>query len=349
MDSGNETTGFGRCRHKENLVVIEIWGKDRADSDVQKVTIERDGLSATILNYGAILQDLSLAGHQQSLVLGYDDLSSYLIDGNYFGAIVGRVANRIAKGTAVIEGTRYALGQNIEGGHQLHGGCDGTANRTWNITAHSSTHVTLQDTLPDGHMGYPGNLTVTARYEVLPDQRLALDIEAVSDAPTLCNFAHHSYFNLGSGDTIDGHRLQVFANRYVVVGDEGIPTGEVRDVSQTDFDFRIERSLNEQSRYDHNLCLSGQRQLLRQVARLCAPDDTIELSISTTEAGLQVYTGHGIGGAGRGPRGRVFGPLSGIALEPQAWPDAVNNDGFPCTLLLPEQTYHQRSVFQFAS
>lgn len=329
--------------------MIEIWGKDRADCDVQRVTIERGGLSAAILSYGAILQDLSLAGHDRSLILGYDDIASYLQDRNYFGAIVGRVANRISKGSAVIKGTQHALNQNIEGGHQLHGGRDGTAYRTWSITEHSTTHVTLQDTLPDGHMGYPGTLTVIARFEILSDQRLSLDIEAVSDAPTLCNFAHHSYFNLGSGDTIEGHRLQVFANRYVVVDDEGIPTGEVRTVSQTDFDFRIEKSLNEQSRYDHNLCLSDQRQLLRQVARLYAPDDNIELSISTTEAGLQVYTGHGINGAGQGASGRLFGPLAGIALEPQAWPDAVNNDAFPCTLLLPEQTYRQRSVFQFTS
>jgi aldose 1-epimerase len=198
-------------------------------------------------------------------------------------------------------------------------------------------------------MGYPGNLAVTARYEILPDQVLSLDIEAVSDAPTLCNFAHHSYFNLGNRATIDGHHLQVFANRYVVVDSEGVPTGEVTDVSKTDFDFRIRKHLSDQSRYDHNLCLSDQRQLLRQIARLCAPDDEIILSISTTEAGLQVYTGHGINGTGQGPNGQVFGPLAGIALEPQAWPDAVNHEGFPCTLLMPEQTYRQRTQFQFTS
>lgn len=329
--------------------MIELWGQDRAGSEVQRITIERDGLSARVLSYGAILQDLRLAGNHQSLVLGYDDLSSYLEDDNYFGAIVGRVANRIAKGTAVIKGTHYALDQNIEGGHQLHGGRDGTASRTWNVIEHSSTHVTLRDTLPDGHMGYPGNLTVTARYEMLADQLLSLDIEAVSDAPTLCNFAHHSYFNLGGGDTIDGHSLQVFANRYVVVDDEGIPTGEVKDVSKTEFDFRIEKYMNDQSRYDHNLCLSDQRQLLRQVARLCAPDNQIELSISTTEAGLQIYTGHGITGAERGTSGKVSGTLAGVALEPQAWPDAVNQEGFPCTVLLPKQTYRQKSLFQFTS
>jgi aldose 1-epimerase len=329
--------------------VIETWGQDHAGSDVHRITLERDGLSATILSYGAILQDIRIVGHNRSLVLGYQELSSYLGDDNYFGAIVGRVANRIANGTAVINGSRYVLDRNTEVGHQLHGGRDGTFRRTWDVVEHSSTHVTLQDTLPDGHMGYPGNLTVTARYEILPDQVFSLEIEAVSDAPTLCNFAHHSYFNLGNSATIDGHQLQAFANRYVAVDGEGVPTGEVTDVSKTDFDFRIRKQLNDKSRYDHNLCLSDQRQLLRQVARLCAPDDKITLSISTTEAGLQVYTGHGISGMGRGTDGLVFGSLAGIALEPQAWPDAVNHEGFPCTLLMPEQTYRQRTQFQFTS
>lgn len=329
--------------------MIEICGQNHTGSDVHSITLKRDGLCATILSYGAILQDLRLEGHNRSLVLGYQDLASYLADTNYFGAIVGRVANRTAKGSVVVDGTRYALDQNIAGGHQLHGGRDGTSKRTWDVIEHSSTHVTLQDTLPDGHMGYPGTLTVTGRYEVLPDHVLSVEIEATCDAPTLCNFAPHSYFNLGAGDTIDGHRLQVFANNYVVVDGEGVPTGEVKDVSQTGFDFRIGKYLNDQSRFDHNLCLSVQRQLLRQVACLYAPDDKIGLSISTTEAGLQVYTGHGICAAGRGPNDQRFKPLAGLALEPQAWPDAANHEGFSSTLLMPDKTCRQRSQFQFMS
>ncbi len=326
----------------------ENWGNDSLGREVKKITIARDGLSASILNYGAILQDLRLFGHNGSLVLGYQDLSSYLADSNYFGAIVGRVANRITDARAMIDGTRFLLDQNVEGGHQLHGGHNGSANRTWNICDFSPTHVTLEDTLPDGHMGYPGNLSVIARYEILPDQQLSVEIKATSDAPTLCNFAHHSYFNLGSADTIEGHKFQAYANRYVVVDGAGIPTGEVKDVAQTDFDFRIEKILTEHSCYDHNLCLSDHRQLLRQVARLSAPDNKVELSISTTEPGLQVYTGQGINGTGLGPNGQVFQPLAGIALEPQAWPDAANHKAFPSTLLLPEQGYHQQSVFQFS-
>lgn len=328
--------------------MLETIGTDNTGAPVHRVTLRREGMSAALLNYGAILQDLRIAGHERSLVLGYADLESYLTDQNYFGAMVGRVANRIKDGVVAVDGVRHQLDRNLPDGHHLHGGSDGTGRRSWRLVDHSETHVTLEDVLPDGHMGYPGNLTVKVRFALLPEQTLSVDISAQSDALTLCNFAHHSYFNLGSANTISGHTLSAAADRYLVVNDRGIPTGERRSVADTVFDFRAGRSLTTEERYDHNLCLSDQRRALQKVAKLSCPKRRVQLEISTTEAGLQVYTGHGIK-TGQGDMDQVFhGPFSGIALEPQGWPDAPNQSNFPSVTLDVDETYHQRSTFQFS-
>lgn len=328
--------------------MIEIFGHDLNGAPVHRITLRREGMCAAILSYGAVLQTLGIAGHARSLVLGYSNLESYLTDQNYFGATVGRVANRIRDGVVILEGTQYQLDRNLPDGHHLHGGAEGTGRRNWRVLDHSQTCVTLEDILPDGHMGYPGNLTVRVHFALLAEQTLSVEITAQSDALTVCNFAHHSYFNLGDGRTITGHILEVAADKYLVINERGIPTGEMRRVADTAFDFRTGRQLMEGERYDHNMCLAGQRRALQKVARLSCPNAKTRMEIATTEAGLQIYTGHGITISQDGTEQVLHGPFSGIALEPQGWPDAPNQPNFPSVILPDSETYHQKSTFQFS-
>ncbi len=328
--------------------MIQVVGQNQAGRDVAQITIQRDGLTASILSYGAILQSLHLAGHDRNLVLGYPHIDHYLSDPNYFGATIGRVANRIGQGAVSIGGTQYQLDQNGAGGHHLHGGSDGTGCRLWCVTEHTQSQVILQDCLPDGHMGYPGTMTVEVCFSILPEQILSVEITAQADALTLCNFAHHSYFNLGARDTIKGHRLQVFADRYLVVDAHGVPTGEIRNVRQSRFDFQSGRRLETVQGYDHNMCLADVRGPLNHAACLIAPDGIVRMDILTTEPGLQIYTGQGIRGAAHATDLQPYKKFAGIALEPQSWPDAANNDSFPSTVLAPQEVYSQTSQYKLS-
>ncbi|MGB5865207.1 MAG: aldose epimerase family protein [Sulfitobacter sp.] len=335
------------CGRSADTIVIEVAGHDLAGATIYCIHLRNDGIQARVLSFGAILQDLRISGYDHPLVLGYEAVAPYLVDQNYFGATVGRVANRICDGVAHIDGTTHQLDRNTPQGHHIHGGSNGTGSRNWTVLDHSETHVVLQDHLPDGHMGYPGNLSVELRLELSGDQTLSVEITARTDKPTLCNFAHHSYFNLGKHPTIAGHRLAVRADDYVVVDDAGIPTGEVRPVAKTEFDLRSGVLLDDGSRYDHNFCLARRMGGLQHVASLTSPEGTLRMDIATTDTGLQVYTGHGITQTDVQQNHLRFAPLAGIALEPQSWPNAVNHADFPSTLLLPEQSYRQMSRFSF--
>ncbi|MGJ8595953.1 aldose epimerase family protein [Sulfitobacter sp.] len=327
---------------------MEAVGYDLNGTPIHRIFLRGEGIRVAVLTYGAILQDLRIAGHDYSLVLGHPDFEPYLTDPNYFGATIGRVANRIKDGVIFVEGGRYQLDRNSPDGHHLHGGSNGTARQCWRVVDHSETHATLDIFLRDGHMGYPGALTVQVRFSVLPKQTLSVEITATSDALTVCNFAHHSYFNLSDAPTIAGHVLKAAADRFLEVDECGIPTGKVSDVTDTVFDFRAGRRLLETERYDHNLCLTDQRRALQNVARLSCPQGKTHMDIATTEAGLQIYTGQGIATGLSGADHTGYGPFSGIALEPQGWPDAPNHPDFPSIVLPSGQTYHQRTTFKFS-
>lgn len=266
----------------------------------------------------------------RSIVLGHPRYGDYLTPrGIYFGAIVGRFANRIGGARVRIGDRDHALDANFLGQHLLHGGADGTGVRNWRIEEHAPDRVTLVDHLPDGHMGFPGALDVRVTYAL--DRGLSITIEATSDAETLCNFAPHPYLNLDGAVDILEHRLQVSAGRYLPVSAQMIPTGQVAAVGSTRFDFRQGAILGDRLRrgpIDHNLCLdprSGTE--ARPVARLSAPDGPA-LVVETTEPGLQVYSGAHIGHAG-------------LALEPQRWPDSPHHPGFAGARLRPGQISRQ--------
>ena len=227
--------------------MIEVWGQAPEGSDVQRITLKRGGLSATVISFGAILQDLRLEGHASSLVLGFDTLEAYTKNPQYFGAIVGRFAGRIAGASAEIDGVTYPLDCNFIGKHQLHGGSDGASFRNWALEEHGPDFATFTTILPDRHMGFPGAISLRATYRLLEDATLQLDLEAQTDAPTLCNLTSHNYFTLDGGPDLSHHTLEINAARYIPVDDEGIPSSGVMDVADSAFDYRTARALAEQN------------------------------------------------------------------------------------------------------
>lgn len=309
-----------------------------------RVAIAGHGLSAWVLTHGATVQDLRLATFPQPLVLGFPQLAPYLTEGMYFGAVVGRFANRIGDGRARIAGEERRLDRNFLGRHLLHGGADGTGVRNWRLGTVAADTVTLHDRLPDGHMGFPGALDVTVRYAIAPGPALVIEVTATTDDETLCNFAQHSFFNLSGQPTVADHMLSCPAERRTETDAELIPTGETPLVAGTRHDWRQPVPLGERldrGLIDDNLCL-GDRRLPspRPVARLSAPGGPV-LHLESTEPGLQVYAGDHIRPDAPGLAGTPYRRFAGLALEPQLWPDAPNHPGFPSARLRPGETYRQ--------
>jgi aldose 1-epimerase len=332
----------------------ERFGETAEGEAVHRARLSGGGLTAHVLTYGGVLQDLRLEGHDAPLVLGFDMFEPYLTKSPYFGAIPGRCANRIGNARFTIDGKRYCTDPNFLGKHTLHGGSKGTGKRLWQIGDQGGDFVTLHLTDPDGWMGFPGNLEVSCTYRLKPAGTLELEYEATTDQPTLCNFAHHSYFNLddgGAGNILD-HRLMINAAAYLPVDDELIPTGIVEPVDGTPFDFRQARPVRykeegEQFVYDHNFCLSAARGRLKQAAWAQGADSGVEMEVWTTEPGVQFYAGHkvspGVPGHGR----RIYGANAGFCLEAQVWPDAVNRPYFPSAILRPGEIYRQVTQYRF--
>ncbi|WP_281857698.1 aldose epimerase family protein [Litoreibacter halocynthiae] len=316
-------------------------------SAVLKHRISGGGLVADVLSYGAVLQDLRLEGHEAPLVLGFESFAPYLTDSPYFGAIAGRCANRIGNGTFEIEGKPFQVDRNFNAQHHLHGGSAGVGKRNWTVEHVGPDRVTLRIDLADGEMGYPGNMEARCTYSCLAGGVFDVKIEAETDAPTLCNFAHHSYWNLDGGQDTREHVMQVDADRMTIVDDGFIPTGESRDVSGTRYDFRTERPIHDKVFIDHNLCLSDERQTIRRIGSLRSFASGVSMEMRSTEPGLQVYDGFKLSVKPTGLGGRVYDANSGVALEPQIWPDAINHEGFPNAVLRPGETYKQHTQFAF--
>ncbi|UTW10715.1 aldose epimerase family protein [Marinobacterium rhizophilum] len=333
------------------MPTTELFGDLKTGVPVHRHWLRHGQLSAAILTYGATLQDLRLEGVAHPLVLGATRLDSYLGDMSYFGANVGRVANRLAGGRVSIAGTEHALHLAAGEKHLLHGGKEGLHHQLWHIVDANDTQVTLQLSLADGHMGFPGKLDIRLRYHIQAPATLVLEIEAVSDALTLCNIAHHSYFNLDGGADILDHRLQVDAGHYLPVNAELIPTGQIAPVGGSRFDFRNARPLRDAAPYpgyDHCFCLSGDVQPLRPVARLYSPKSGIRLRLDTTEPGLQIYDGGHINTSAQHSISQApYGPHAGLALEAQRWPDAPHHDTFPSIALAPGEVYRQTTAWHF--
>ena len=332
----------------------EVFGTTDEGQPVQRFSISGGGLTAQIMSWGAVLQDLRLAGHDAPLVLGFDRFEDYPANSPYMGAIAGRYANRIRDGRFTIAGTHYQADTNFLGKHTLHGGSKSFGKRVWDVVLHGADFVTFALHDPDGSMGFPGALDVTCTYRMKIPGTLAIELTATCDEPTLCNLAHHSYFNLddgGSGDILD-HRLMLAASAYLPVDDELIPTGVVQPVDGTPFDFLRARPIRmesegEQVTYDHNFCLSAARGPLRQAAWAQGASSGVEMEVWTTEPGVQFYAGHKVARTIPGLGGRNYKAYAGFALEPQVWPDSPNRPYFPQAVLWPGEIYRQVTEYRF--
>lgn len=311
------------------------------------------GATAKILSWGAVIRDLQIPlkdGTLQRVVLGFDDFESYPAQSPYFGALVGRYANRIANGRFEQDGKTVELDRNEGHKQTLHGGRGGVSQRLWTITDWTASSVTLALYLPDGDQGFPGNMDVRCIYTFVGDTTLNLTIEATSDATTVANFAQHSYFNLDGSSDIREHRLRIHADAYTPVDDDLIPTGEIAAVEATPFDFRLLRPIGAMgsAAYDHNFVLDQHlSDGLRQAATLIG-GKRLALQIHTTEPGLQFYDGAMIP-ALTGLDGKIYGAHAGLCLEAQHFPDSPNQPHFPSTVLHPGETYRQTTEFRFTN
>ena len=325
----------------------EAFGTMSDGGAVERLTIAGGGLSARILTWGAVLQDLRLDGHDAPLVLGFPRFEPYPEISPHFGAVAGRCANRVRGGPIELDGRGFDLDRNFLGRHCLHGGAHGTGKLPWRIEEHGGDRAVLGISLPDGHMGFPGKFEARVAYALEPGGTLDIRMRASADAATLCSLAHHSYFNLDGAETIGDHLLSVDAPSYLPVDDELIPTGEIRPVAGTRFDFRAPARVAQARPVDHNYCLSRERVAIRPVARLASPASGVTMECRTTEPGLQVYDGAKIDIDEPGLAGRAMRAHAGIALEPQGWPDAIHHAGFPQSVLRPGEIYRQHTQYVF--
>lgn len=312
--------------------------------DYELYTIENaSGAYVRITDLGAAVQSIAVhdrKGELTDVVLGYDTPSEYLNNDGYFGAFVGRYANRIANAAFTLNGREYKITAN-EGANTLHGGV-GLSKRRFDVIAVGENELTLGITDPDGGDGFPGKVDIRVTYRFSGDNELSICYEAVSDADTYLNLTNHSYFNLsGKGDILE-HELMIDADAYLPVDAELIPTGEVRPVAGTDFDFREMRRI-ENGYYDHCYALNGED----PCARLISRESGIMMTVSTDMPAVQFYAG-GATGMRLGKGGAVYGKNSALCLETQYYPDSPNHSEFPSALLRAGEKYYSKTSYKFS-
>ncbi len=334
--------------------------------DLYTMTNSR-GMEVRAMNYGGIIVSLRVPdkkGVLADVVLGFDTLDAYLNNMPYFGAIIGRCANRIAKGKFALDGVEYRLARN-NGMNSLHGGLKGFDKVLWRgeqFENNQGIGVVFTYTSKNGEEGYPGNLKAKVTYTLTDQSELQIEYQATTDEATPVNLTNHSYFNLaseGNGDILK-HNLILNADRFTPVDSTLIPAGELRSVAGTPFDFtkptaigaRIDTN-NEQLAiahgYDHNFVLSRKGSGLELAGRVHEPQTGRALEVYTTEPGVQFYTGNFLDGTITGKHGHAYNKHAGLCLETQHFPDSPNHSNFPWTILKPEQTYHSRTVYKFSA
>jgi len=321
------------------------------------------GMEARIIDYGGIVVSLLVpdrSGRLGDVVLGFDSLSAYVKDNPYFGCLVGRYGNRIAKGQFAIDGTSYVLATN-NGANHLHGGVKGYDKVVWEAKEHRTgdgPSLELRYRSRDGEEGYPGTLSAAVIYKVSEKNELIIRYQATTDKPTVVNLTHHSYFNLAGSGTILGHELMINADRFTPVDSGLIPTGELRSVHGTPMDFTTSMAIgarigdeDDQLRraggYDHNFVLNRKAAGLTLAARLTERSSGRTMEVLTTEPGLQFYSGNFLDGHHIGKAGQRYQHRYGLCLETQHFPDSPNQPNFPSTLLKPGGTYISTTIYRF--
>ena len=357
--AGGHAASSGRIRR-------EPFGTTADGRAVERFTLaSASGVTIAVLSFGGVIQSIlapDRGGALADVTLGYDTLSAYEKDKSYLGALVGRYANRIRAGRFILDGHEYTLAQNA-GGNSLHGGARGFNKYVWAVEPFAEGDdlgLVLQHVSPDGDEGYPGTLRVRVTYRLTSRGELVIDFAATTDKETPINLTQHAYFNLagtGSGDIL-GHQLELSASRFTPVDASLIPTGELRSVRGTPFDFSTPERVgarigadDEQLRlaggYDHNFVLDRTGADLSLAARLTDPVSGRGVDIHTTEPGIQFYTGNFLDGTVTGKGGEPHRYRSGLALETQHFPNSPNEPSFPSTILRPGAQHRSRTVYHF--
>ncbi|MBV9470860.1 MAG: galactose mutarotase [Abitibacteriaceae bacterium] len=325
------------------------------------------GMEARITNYGGIVVSLTAPdrnGKFGDVVLGYSTIDGYIKNSPYFGALIGRYGNRIAKGHFTLDGHTYKLAVN-NGPKSLHGGKKGFDKVVWQaheVRARNGVGLALHYLSKDGEEGYPGNLSVDVLYTLTNNNELRIDYKATTDKDTVLNLTNHSYFNLagqGNGDVL-GHLMMINADKFTPIDKTSIPLGDLKPVQVTPFDFRkptaIGARINEQDQqlkfgtgYDHNFVLNRKGTGLSLAARAYEPKTGRVLEAYTTQPGVQFYTGNFLDGTIKGKGGKVYKQRYAFCLETQHYPDSPNRPDFPTTVLKPGQTYKQTTVYKFSA
>ena len=343
----------------------KVFGKLADGSEVRVFTLTNSaGAEARIINYGGIVLSLKVpdrAGRLGDVVLGFESLRDYLAKSPYFGCLVGRYGNRISGSSFVLNGKTYVLADNDKG-NSLHGGLKGFDKVVWAATTKmtaSGPALGLNYVSRDGEEGYPGTLSVTAVYTLTEDNALMLDFTAVTDQDTVVNLTHHSYFNLAcQGDVLD-HVVTINADKFTPVSELKVPTGEIRSVTGTPFDFRkperIGARINSDDQqirmgggYDHNWILNKREGELAVVATVWEPVSGRVMEVLTTEPATQFYTGNFLDGTLIGKGGVGYPMRGGLCFEPQHYPDSPNQPSFPSTVLKPGQVYTNTIGYRFS-
>ena len=338
-----------------------------ADRQVELYIIEfSTKLKASVTNYGGILTSLFLpdkVGKMENVVLGYENSEDYCDNPNYFGAIIGRCCNRIADGSFILGGREYSLGKNIDPNH-LHGGIKGFDSAIWEVKeileTNNKVELVLQYISPDGEEGYPGTLTTTVTYIFTPSS-WQINYNATTDKATVVNLTQHSYFNLSGNfkEDILSHELQISANSYLPVSSKMIPTGEIKLVAGTAFDFseakgigntiaQADQQLIYGNGYDHCWVLNNEHSDIKEsIGSLHHTASGRTMEIYTDEPGMQFYSGNFLAGAKDG-KASDFGPHSGLCLETQHYPNAPNQANFPSVILEPADVYRTSTIYKFS-
>ncbi|MEA2069606.1 MAG: aldose epimerase family protein [Verrucomicrobiota bacterium] len=338
-------------------IIKEIFGQTTDGQRVDAFVFENaGGMKAKVINYGAAIISVETPdrdGQMADVALGFDDMAGFQsLENPYFGATCGRFANRIANGKFALDGVGYSLATN-NGSNALHGGLAGFDKKVWNAEIVGES-VKMSIISPDGEEGYPGTLKVELVYSLNDEGELRLDYTAETDQKTILNLTNHSYFNLAGSGTVCNHVIRINADRYTVVDNDSIPTGELRAVAGTEMDFSVPTPIGKNigqtaGGYDHNYCINQATEgELVLAAAVAEPERGRTLECWTTEPGVQLYTGNFLDGvAGKG--GAIYNWREGFCLETQHWPDSPNHPEFPSTQLAPGETYTQTCIYRFGT
>jgi aldose 1-epimerase len=354
-----------KTAQQKGQIIVKSFGSAPDGSEVSLYTLRNNaGAEVGICNYGGLVIFLKVPdrnGKFADVVLGYDNLPDYIKDTPYFGALIGRYGNRIAKGKFTLDGKEYTLAVN-NGPNALHGGLKGFDKVVWEprlLASLEGPSLELLYVSKDGEEGYPGTLSVKAVYTLTEDNALRLEYTATTDKDTVVNLTHHSYFNLAGKDDILNHQVMIPADKFTPVDSTLIPTGELKPVDGTPFDFRTPTAIgarigqeDEQLKfgngYDHNWIINKPMGQLSLMGRVYEPTTGRVLEVYSTEPGLQFYSGNFLDGKNKGKGGWVYKFRNGFTMEPQHYPDSPNQPNFPSVVLKPGQTYRNTIVYKFS-